>query len=129
MSYIIYMKKMLISLLFPVCLLLNTSFVYARYEGSGLREGEKKFLERVKEKKQSSSKNNLADDAKKYELCQTALTKIDKLTIEVNALKQQSDLEKNAQKIKYLELQIKRYRIQAKDMCSKEILQDSVHFK
>lgn len=100
----------------------------------GLRSSEKEFLEKIQEKKQSlQSKQNVPtqENLSQYEQCQTALKKIDKLSLEVSQVKTTPGVDEKQwkDKIKSLESQIERYKTQSKQFCSKELLNKSINMK
>jgi hypothetical protein len=126
----------LLFILTTIFLLANNSIAETT---PGLRISEKEFLEKMQNKKQESEPNKkgnknyqyIKEDETEHSQCQTALTKIDKFTIEINELKMQTVVDtKNLNlKIKSLESQIERYKIQAKQFCPKELLNQSIHMK
>ena len=102
-----------------------------------LRSSEKAYLKHLraaKKERDLSVRNQHSPYQHNYEMeyeqCQTALKKMDVLTIEIADLKSSSsvDTKKLDLKIRSLDSQIKRYQTQAKEFCPRDILQDSQYF-
>ena len=103
-------------------------FLLANNTIAELRNSEKEFLEKLQTKKQSAPltkrDDQTQDPTPKYEECQVALKKIDKLLIEISKLKTTPEIDEKQWKnrIKSIESQVERYKIQAKQFCSKGLL-------
>ena len=100
---------------------------------TGLRDSEREYLKKVQAKDQPANKKNSYPqaDPSKYEQCQTALQKIDKLMLELERAKKDSayDTTEQQAKIQSLQSQIDRYKSQAKQFCPKDLLKLSIHLK
>jgi len=111
---------------------------------AALRDDEKAYLDQLNAKKNKDSTakdayDSAEHDISKIEICQAALKKIDKLSLEqaqlenCQTVKLDDELytprrgKERAAKAKALQSQIQRYKIQARDYCPEKYLRESQH--